>query len=314
MYFNRLRGKAMKTKHNKFKITLVISGIILILALCYNFNQVYSRKLINAIMDNDVERVRELIEQPGNVNSLPYIYPDILVSIDISIYYPLHWACKVGNYEMVEMLINEGADINLKDPTVSRMPLSFAVVSASEERYKIIELLLDKGADSTTIDGNNSYALFECIIVRDVDDEEIREQSAVVFKRMYAENEKEKDNMHDLIYASENLLTYSGYFSNKPIAQFLIKEKGFDVNSVSVRNETALISSAQNKSSPFAYEYCEYLISMGADKTIRDKHGKSAYDYAIENENGELAELLKPADFIDGGTQINYMSNICFNI
>lgn len=36
------------------------------------------------------------------------------------------------------------------------------------------------------------------------------------------------------------------------------------------------------------------LMDNGADKSLKDNRGKTAYDYAIEEGNLELAELLKP--------------------
>jgi len=38
----------------------------------------------------------------------------------------------------------------------------------------------------------------------------------------------------------------------------------------------------------------KFLLENGADKSIKDNDGKTAYDYAVENGNTELAELLKP--------------------
>jgi len=38
----------------------------------------------------------------------------------------------------------------------------------------------------------------------------------------------------------------------------------------------------------------KWLIDKGADKSIKDAAGKTAYDYAIENGFTDLAELLKP--------------------
>ena len=41
-----------------------------------------------------------------------------------------------------------------------------------------------------------------------------------------------------------------------------------------------------------AYE-AEYLLEKGADKTLKDGLGKTAYDYAAGQENHELMELLQ---------------------
>lgn len=47
------------------------------------------------------------------------------------------------------------------------------------------------------------------------------------------------------------------------------------------------------------------LLDMGADVTIRNKHGKTATDLAIENEEHEILELLADAEVdrdLKGGT------------
>lgn len=60
----------------------------------------------------------------------------------------LHWACKRCHLDIVQFLIENGADIDFQD-IIGRTPLYFAIVGGS---YEIVELLLDNQANpwSTT--------------------------------------------------------------------------------------------------------------------------------------------------------------------
>jgi ankyrin repeat protein len=40
------------------------------------------------------------------------------------------------------------------------------------------------------------------------------------------------------------------------------------------------------------YDICAFLIANGADKTIKDASGKTAYDYAVEAQDETLISLL----------------------
>lgn len=53
---------------------------------------------------------------------------------------------------------------------------------------------------------------------------------------------------------------------------------------------TVLMFAAKD-SSP---DMVKLLLDYGADKTIVDETGRTAYDYAVERGNSEIAELLKP--------------------
>ena len=57
---------------------------------------------------------------------------------------PLHVAAINGNIEVTELLINEGADIELKDSEYGSSPLLFACQNG---RTKIVKLLFENGAD-----------------------------------------------------------------------------------------------------------------------------------------------------------------------
>lgn len=76
-----------------------------------------------------------------------------------------------------------------------------------------------------------------------------------------------------------------------PIIQYLVESGVYDIDAVcGSEGETALICAAKRDNGISAIKV---LLDHGADKTIKDDNGKTAYDYAVENGNTELAEVPK---------------------
>ena len=76
---------------------------------------------------------------------------------------------------------------------------------------------------------------------------------------------------------------------NKDIVMLLLTN-GADVNKLSGGSyvESALIVSVKKNN----YDIASYLIQHGADKTIEDSSGKTAYDYAVELGDEYLISML----------------------
>ena len=79
------------------------------------------------------------------------------------------------------------------------------------------------------------------------------------------------------------------------ITEYLL-EHGADSNLVSkgTHGSESALSRAVMRNDEASIIIVEMLLEAGADKSYIDEHGKTAYDYAIENENFELAEMVKP--------------------
>lgn len=84
--------------------------------------------------------------------------------------------------------------------------------------------------------------------------------------------------------SKENPHVVSIYFFNEVLA-------ATDVNAANSRGKTALMFAAasQNRS---AAPIIKILLGSGANKYIKDKSGKTALDYALENGDNEAAKLL----------------------
>ena len=70
----------------------------------------------------------------------------------------------------------------------------------------------------------------------------------------------------------------------------LIEENYFDVDSKDSAGNTALIVATKNNET----QIIQLLLQLGADKSIKDAEGKTAYDYAVELELVDFLEILKP--------------------
>lgn len=95
--------------------------------------------LCDAVIHNDLKEFNELIASGVDVderdyNNLPALF----------------YACQNGQYEMAKSLIQNGANIEIKD-RFGKTPLSMAVfrynVNNSVSDGKLIKLLIDAGAD-----------------------------------------------------------------------------------------------------------------------------------------------------------------------
>ncbi|MDQ0156592.1 M48 family metallopeptidase [Robertmurraya andreesenii] len=99
--------------------------------------------LMNAAMDNDVDKIHSLIEDGVDINE-----------VDSDGTTALHWAVSYANYEAAEDLLEKGADPNTID-TYETTPLMSAVFSDDVE---MVKLLLAHGADPTVKDSTGATA------------------------------------------------------------------------------------------------------------------------------------------------------------
>jgi len=132
----------------------VIVYYILDLHKNHSTNNIY--KLNIAIQNDDIEKVQELIKVT-NLNG-NYIGDDCDVAEGgfIDCLSPLQTGCSIGNYEIVKLLVENGANVNYQDKYIKSTPLIDAV--NSDEKI-IVNYLIEHGADKTKKDKSGKTAL-----------------------------------------------------------------------------------------------------------------------------------------------------------
>lgn len=251
--------------------------ILLIGVILYNQKKdmEYAKKLIFAIEKNDMNLLSDLIEEKGNVNAKPYFF-----DIDVRNYQPLSEAAYRGNFEAVKMLIEAGAKVNVFG-TEKRTPLHMAVDGYSQENVcRIVSYLVEHGAK---INQKNLYGEMPL---------------ATLLK--YSMNEERYQCFLYLVEHGANIKNAGRYGSvlfeasmanNVKAMLYLFSNYEMDSNEIAKSSGvTPLIVTTYRG----AKEACEVLLAHGADKTLTDSDGKTAYDYAVENGYAELADLLRP--------------------
>jgi ankyrin repeat protein len=101
------------------------------------------RNFLNEGFQKRPHRSRQLLGA-GNVN----------VTDDYS-WTPLMRACRRGYLEVVNLLLDKGADLEAKD----QYGATALIIASSEFRVDVVKMLLDKGADVNTKDRNGWTAL-----------------------------------------------------------------------------------------------------------------------------------------------------------
>lgn len=217
-------------------------------------------KLINLCLKNDVDGVRKCLKENVDVNKS-----------NIYGHTPLMIAADSDAYEIAQMLIKAGADVNCCTPLQGgHCPLAYAACTKSNNK-SMIKLLYEAGADINVVDDSTSpltaAALNNCF-----------------------------DNMNYLIElgADVNLQDQNGSTTLMLLSQFdridsakILIENGADVNLKDNKGMTVLMYACYYGN----IKYAKFLIENGAKINIQDNIGNTALTYA-KSRKQELSKVL----------------------
>jgi quinoprotein dehydrogenase-associated probable ABC transporter substrate-binding protein len=232
-----------------------------------------TQELSNAVIANDLDRVKFLVGKGADVNKP-----------DNQGWTPLISAARQRHDKMVALLIDLGADVNKSNDDMTA--LSAAVM---RDHVQTVKVLLDKGADMSE-PGPGGYPPLPLAI---------GESKYEVAKTLMEAGADVKSSAGDeqltplMIAAAQKSPAEGAMFlpsSTRPvdIAKGLI-ERGADVNAKSKEGMTPLMIAAAHNNPPMI----GLLIESGADVNATNSQGKTAAEVAELNDNMEAAQAVR---------------------
>ncbi len=232
-----------------------------------------NQELSNAIIANDTERVKFLVEKGADVNKP-----------DLQGWLPLNNAARQRKDTMIKTLIELGADPNLGDKD-GMTPL---VAAAMRDHVPSIEALLENGADVETPGPDGFHPLALAIA-------ESKYEAAKAMIEAGADvgvaSGAEGLTPLMLIAAQTSPAEGARFLPGSPrptdIAKALV-ERGAGVDAQAENGMTALMVAAAQNSAPMI----GLLMDAGADATVKNQQGLTASDIAEKNGNLEAVQAI----------------------
>lgn len=184
-------------------ILLILASVIFVIykmvmsipSVAYPNENAYIGDINDAILENDVEKVKKLIKNV-NLNHIFdegnfYGYCNAEEEDFRECYTPLQVAYITNNYEVTKLLLENGADVNYGND--STYPLDHIITKYygednifNEDTYKIAELLIENGASVTADDGTSAGTPIEKLCERFFETDKEKETSLKMFKLLEA--------------------------------------------------------------------------------------------------------------------------------
>lgn len=296
------------------KIIIGIIIIVLIFVVCtvyllytnsYSNTNSYSKakaKLFEAIKNNNLNIVSELlIKYPKLSNDYRIGFPYSLLVFDATNNTPIMEACTYGRDDMVVLLVENGADINnISLCSAIKYPI---IEVLNNDNYDMAWYFIEHNAD-LDVKGDRDNVI-TAILNPIQNDNEMQQQYKLI--KYFIDNNLSLDLSTALstVYDDNTVFDLAVFNRNILVVEYLLDNNMFDVNACveSNGNFTALHlilkQDLENKQSDSTFAYfinsydmCKLLIEHGADATIKDDFGKTAYDYAVELGDEYLISML----------------------
>jgi ankyrin repeat protein len=190
----------------------------------------------------------------------------------------LHWA---HNPEKARLLAANGADINARasprpddSSSTPYTPLQLALLLSKGGDLALVKTLLELGADAKLMDGMGNSTLAYCLTI---DAFKLIQGYGLDVKELLP---KGRTLLHNIaVMTSAPRTTFPEEIA---FFKFLIG-LGIDINAQDENGQTLLhFAAARETYDEFAPNY-ELLIANGADKSIKDKTGKRAFDLTAKS-------------------------------
>jgi ankyrin repeat protein len=182
--------------------------------------------------------------------------------------YPLHYAARNNNYDLIKDLIKTGIDINKKDDE----EYTALYYACNNDAYESVELLIELGADINLKLKYRDFPIHTAINNKSLKIAELLIQNGA--------------NVRILGAYRNTVLHRACELNATRIIKMIIKRVDIDVQNNN--DNTPLHYAAYNNS----YESVQILIDNGAFLNIRNEEGLTPLHYAINNNSYESLRII----------------------
>lgn len=207
----------------------------------------------------------------------------------------IHQAAKNGHLEMLKVMLEKGADVNLMQDSpaeAGNTPLHIACIYGHAE---IVRLLEASGADSLLKNMNGELPAHHAVMKKKFGGDLDAKQRAAVLKELKHLDGARNDGKTPLM-----LLQYLDINTMLELLPIFL-DKGADVNATDNTGNTALILQTKNQCYK---DIVKELVRAGADVNRTDNEGNSALYYALKYGSPDAARFL-----IKKGADYNHANN-----
>jgi len=244
----------MKKATLKSRLFAVLILPLFVFSFSFAIDTIEKDKFLNAVKKNDVKTVVKYIDNGMDVN----------VINDKNGWSALHYASFKGYSKMVQILLENGADVDMKN-FKGQTALHLA---AKKGNLEVVKVLLSYGADPEAKDNYSKRPI-------DYSLENNKKSLLILLTEQLPEDEKLKEN---LFMAVKNC-------DLKETKKLL---KKIDINTRDTNFRTPLFYAVKNCKPQFI----KYLISRGAKVNTYDKDDMSPLFYAIMRKDLKIVKLL----------------------
>lgn len=213
-----------------------------------------NEKLFSACSKGDTEVVNRLLHR--------WLFkPDVNKKDNIIGNTALHKAAEIGNYEIISLLLNHGADINVVN-IHGNTPLLDAI---ERNQFNAALQLIHNGADiNVSYYHDENPLLLMC-----------RSLFRLDFDGRHTVDKYDTDWINNNAKQAEELIS-------------LLIQKGINVNKTDRKGRTALHHAAENSLNKIA----GILIKNGADVNVKDINGLTPYELARQKGHKRFCKML----------------------